>query len=217
MAVIENRDGKQYIKIPVPKATQKGEEAGFVEVCIDDLPNDVLIGVYFEGCKKFVNMGMTKLTGPKSQASREEAIEIAQANVQKMYEGKVRLPSGVRTKVKTGALRTEAMRIARLEVKDALKRAGEKVSYYSAKDISALATEYLESEAGEAIMQEAADNLKKREEGARGGAIDISKIKPDPTLKAKGEAKKAKQKAAGVGGVVAQQHRPGGVAHSARH
>ncbi len=199
MAVIElraNEAGKeeQWLSVPVTKASAKGEPA-FISINLDALPPDVYTEILLQGCKTLVNRGMSDVTGPKTEKSKAIASDIAEKNVNAMYDGKVRLSTGVRTKVKTGAINTEAMRLARVLIRDTLKAAGEKVSHYSAKAITELAKEYLESEDGNELVAQAAENIKAREEQEKASKakIDISKIKPDPKLV---EASKLKSKKA---------------------
>ncbi len=189
--IVEDKDPeKTYIRVPIVKASTK-EEPAFVEVCYDDLPEDVLKAILIAGCKVYLNQGMSKITGTKTNASREAAMEIAAAKLQALYEGKIRMPSGVRSKI-SGAVKTEAMRIARLIIKDALKAAGEKVSHYAAKEISALAKELVEGEQGKDILAQAQAAISERTEKEKNlkGVIDLSKIKPDATL-----VKKSKERA----------------------
>ena len=200
MAVIElirNEEtgtDQQWISVPVTKASAKGEPA-FIKINLDALPPDVYTELLLQGAKTIVNRGMSGVTGAKTEKSKAIASEIAERNVNAMYEGKVRLSSGVRTKVKTGAINTEAMRLARVLIRDTLKAAGEKVSHYSAKAITELAKEYLESDDGQDLVAQAAENIKAREEQEKASKakIDISKIKPDPKLV---EASKLKSKKA---------------------
>ncbi len=200
MAVIELRrneeTGKdeQWIAIPITKASVKGEPE-FVHINLDAMHPDTYTEMLLQGGKTLVNRGASNVTGPKTEKSRAVARQIAEKNVELMYEGKVRMSTGVRTKVKTGAIQTEAMRLARVLIRDTLKAAGEKVSHYSAKAITELAKEYLESEDGNELVAQAAENIKAREEQEKASKakIDISKIKPDPKLV---EASKLKSKKA---------------------
>lgn len=194
--VVDDKDPeKTYIRVPIVKASTK-DDPSFVEVCYDDLPVDVLKAVLIAGCKVYLNQGMSKITGTKTDASRKAAMEIAATRLEMLYEGKIRMPSGVRTKI-SGAVKTEAMRIARLIIKDALKAAGEKVSHYAAKEITALATELVNGEQGKDILAQAQATIaerQKKEESLK-GLIDLSKIKPDANLVAKANAKNKKPKA----------------------
>ena len=96
------------------------------------------------------------------------------------------------------------MRIARLLVKDALKRAGEKVSHYAAKEITTAAAEVLNGEQGAEIMKQAEQAIKEREAKEKALKIDLTALKPDKELVKKAEDKKAKAKKPVPAGVVAK-------------
>ena len=177
-----NGEEKVYVTVPVPKASTKGEPAT-VEVCIDDLPGDVYMEALRQGLKHFLGAGMSKITGDKTEESRKAAFEIAKANAEKLYSGKIRISAGGRTKI-AGAVKVEAMRIARLLVKDAIKRAGKvKISRIPARTITVAATKLLDTEQGAVILKQAQANIAEREKEAQEGInIDVSGIKEDPDL-----------------------------------
>jgi hypothetical protein len=181
------------LQIPVPKAE------AFVDFDIDEFmdesgpySSDVVKAVIREGVKHYLNLGMSKITGAKTDASREKAMEVAMSNLQKLKDGNIRMAKGVRTKG-AGRVKTEALRLARLLVKDALKRQGEKVSHYAAKEITVAAQSLLDGEQGPDILTQAEANLKAREEKEL--SIDISMIKPDAELVKKAEAKTKRTRA----------------------
>lgn len=191
----ENRE-HMIIKVPVPKATRKND-ASWVEVDLELLPQDVLKEIYLQGCKTLLNRGMSKITGEKDDKSVKAVMEIAGKNLEDMYAGKVRMSAGVRTKI-TGAVKTEAMRIARQIIKDGLKAEGLKVSHYSAKDITEAATKFLESDDGKEVWDEAksavearTEKEKKAKEGVKGIVTDLV---ADPKLVQKAEEAAAKRK-----------------------
>ena len=191
--VVEDKvEGNDYIRVPVVKASTK-DNPSFVEVCIDDLPADVYKEVMIQGLKTLLNRGMSKITGTKTDASRKAVMEIAATNLENLYAGKIRMSAGVRSKI-SGAVKTEAMRIARLIIKDALKAAGEKVSHYAAKEITALATELVNGEQGKAILEQAQAAIAERAKKEESLKIDLSKIKPDATLVKKANERAAKNK-----------------------
>ena len=175
------------LQIPVAKAES------FVDFDLSEFMDeggpysaDVVKVVILQGIKHFTNLGMSKITGTKTDASRAKAMEIALANLQKIKDGTIRMPKGARTKG-AGKVKTEAMRLARQLVKDALKRAGEKVSHYAAKEISVAAQALLDGDQGKDILAQAEANLREREE--KEIKIDISLIKPDANLVRKAQAK----------------------------
>lgn len=176
------------MKVPVTK----GKDA--VEIDTDKLPEAVFAEAVLQGLKTLINRGMSKVTvkdlGSEEEV-RKEAMIIAQKNVEKVLEGDIKF-SGKSGKSKvSGAVNTEAMRIARNRVKDAMKAQGIKISYVKASDITAAAKELVAAD--ESIIAEAQANLDTRAKTPI--AIDItSLVKEDPTLRAKGEAKKAAEK-----------------------
>ena len=172
--------------------------AGDVEVDTAKLPDDVYREALMQGLKVIAERGMSKMTkeaysdDPTGQ-SRLAAIKAkAEANVQDMYDGKVKITGAKTVKKASGAVMTEAMRLARNLIKDAMKANKIKISTVKASEITKAAKAYIETNPG--IIATAEANLKAREETPM--TIDIkSLIKVDPELVAKDEAKKAKAKA----------------------
>lgn len=184
------------IMVPVVKAK------GMIEIDTDQLPEEVYREVILQGLKTIVNRGQTKITAseiPDATQRATEAMAKAQETLKDMYAGKVRI-SGGKAKKATGKINTEAMRIARQLVKDAMKAQGIKVSLVKAKDISAAAVELIEADPE--ILKEAATNVKAREEKEKAisAKIDLSKIQLDPNrVKAASERKsKVSAKQAGM-------------------
>lgn len=209
--IIEHEEGKDYIAIPVTKAKAS------IEVCVDDLPPDVYKEVLIQGLKTLLNRGQAdiKTTGLKDkelEKAQAIAMDVAKDNLEKVYSGKVRMSKGVKSKGLSGAVKTEAMRIARLIIKDGLKAAGKKISHIPAKDISAAAAAYLETEQGKEIVAQAQAAIKEREqkEGAAKEALEgiIVGVKEDAKLVAKAEQAAAKKKKPAKDGVVAQKAKP---------
>lgn len=188
----KSEDG-QYIVVPVTKAKQT------VEIDVDALPADVYKEIMLQGLKHFVNggMGEIKTAGLKDDAlakAQDVAMQVADENLNKIYSGKIRMTKGTRTKV-SGAVKTEAMRLARMIIKQAIKDDGGKVSHYSAKDITAAAKEWLETtEEGKECFAQAEKNIKARVETEAKAKIDLSSIKPDPKLVKKADEANAKRK-----------------------
>lgn len=169
--------------------------AGTIEVDTAKLPNDVYAEALMQGLKVIAERAMSKITKEAypDETQRKAAIKAkAEANVQDMYDGKTKITGQAKVKKASGAVMTEAMRLARNLVKDAMKANKIKISTVKASEITAAAKALLEADAS--IMQTAEANLKQRE--ATPIKIDIaSLIKADPALVAKDEAKKAKAKA----------------------
>lgn len=206
--LIENKDeNKDYILVPVTKGK------GNVEFCIDDLPAQVYKEVLMQGLKHFVNQGMadiktTGLEGAELEKARAVAMEKAEKNAEKINKGEIRITGGKAKGAISGAVKTEAMRLARGLVKEALKKAGHKISTIKASDITAAAKELVEHEKkGPAIIKMAEANIKEREEKEKG--IDLgdilSSVQADPELVKKADEKKAKAKKGKAGQLSAAQ------------
>jgi len=169
--------------------------AGTIEVDTARLPDDVYREALMQGLKVIAERGMSKLTKEAypDETERKGAIKAkAEANVQDMYDGKVKITGAKTVKKASGAVMTEAMRLARNLIKDAMKANKIKISTVKASEITKAAKAYIET--NPSIIATAEENLKKREETPM--TLDIkSLIKVDPELVAKDEAKKAKAKA----------------------
>lgn len=195
ITVKERVEGKDYLMIPVTKG-----KAG-IEICVDDLPADVYKEVLIQGLKHFINtsMGDIKTTGldeKEAATAAKVAMDKAEENAEKLYTGKIRMSKGTRTKV-SGEVKTEAMRLARLIIKQAIRDEGGKVSHYAAANISEAAKEWLETtEEGKECMAQAKANVESRHALDKASKIDVSGIKADPALAKKAEEKAAKAKGA---------------------
>src|SRR5271170_826779 len=110
------KEGKQWVRLPVPKASTK-EEQFTVDLCIDDLPQESTIAeALYKGLKAMLCLGMSEISGDKSPKERELAAEQAQKNLAKLQAGEIRITGG-KGKTKTGKLETIAMQKARGKVK----------------------------------------------------------------------------------------------------
>jgi hypothetical protein len=78
--------------------------------------------------------GLTKLEGDEKAKRIAEVTEQAQKTVQAMYDGD--LKGAKATSKRTGAVQTEAMRLAKALVKQTLRDNGYKISAFDAKEIS---------------------------------------------------------------------------------
>ena len=169
--------------------------AGSVDVDTANLPDDVYREALMQGLKSIAERAMSKITKEAypDEAERKAAIVAkANANIEDMYAGKTKITGQARVKKASGAVMTEAMRLARNLVKDAMKANKIKISHVKASEITAAAKALLEQDPS--ILTTAEANLAARE--ATPAKIDIaSLIKVDPSLVAKDEAKKAKAKA----------------------
>lgn len=169
--------------------------AGEIEVDTANLPDDVYREVLMQGLKVIAERGMSKITKEAypDEAERKAAIHAkALENVQDMYDGKTKITGAAKVKKASGAVMTEAMRLARNLVKDAMKVAKIKISTVKASEITKAAKLLLDQDPS--ILKKAEENVKQREETPIKVNI-ASLIQVDPELVAKDEAKKAKAKA----------------------
>lgn len=178
------------IQIPVAKAGKA------IEVDTDKVSDAIFQYCFALGMKSLLARGMTKVTKEliSDTAEREgEALRIAQVNLEAIYAGKVRMTGGVKAKAASGEVNTEAMRLARIIVKDEIKAAGGKISHYAASEITAAAKELIANDPS--ILEEATANIAKRKEAKPKAKIDVSKIAVSAKKVADAEAKKAADKA----------------------
>jgi hypothetical protein len=168
--------------------------AGVVEVDPSRIPDAHYKEALMLGLKAMAERGMSKLTKEAypDEAERKAAIKAkAESNIEDIYSGKAKIAGQKTAKKASGAVMTEAMRLARNLVKDAMKANKIKISTVKASEITATAKKVIENDPS--IIATAEANLKAREE--RPLQIDIkSLIHADPELVAKDEAKKAKAK-----------------------
>ena len=191
------------ILVPVVKAK------AMMEVDTDRLDEQTYTEAAKLGLKQMLNRGQTKITAAEisdEEQRKAESWSKAEETLKDIYAGKVRI-SGGKAKKATGKINTEAMRIARQLVKDAMKAQGIKVSLVKAKDISAAAAELLDADPE--ILKEAAANVKAREEKEKAIStkIDLSKIQLDPNRVKAAADKKTKVSAKQAGMTV--KARPG--------
>ena len=189
--------------VPVVKAK------AMMEIDTDRLDEQTYTEAVKLGLKQMLNRGQTKITAAEisdEEQRKAESWSKAEETLKDIYAGKVRI-SGGKAKKATGKINTEAMRIARQLVKDAMKAQGIKVSLVKAKDISAAAAELLDADPE--ILKEAAANVKAREEKEKAIStkIDLSKIQLDPNRVKAAADKKTKVSAKQAGMTV--KARPG--------
>lgn len=203
------------INIPIPKA---GVGVTF-EVDTDTIndesfPLPVYLEVMLQGCKTLLNRGQSKLKSSKGLegAAKEAAVKEILAKVQEqwdaMLKGETRITGGkAKLKGVEREVKAEAMRLARLAVRDAIKASGGKISHYKAKQITEAAEEVLATEdRGPQFMEIAKANVAKRHEGEKPQSDDEKKaaaasliktlgLEADPEQVKKAEENKAKKKA----------------------
>lgn len=177
-------------KVPVTKGK------GIVEVESDDLPETVYKYAFQLGLKTLVNR-MAQIVKSKfdsEDAFRAAAMAKAADNVQAMMDGKIRMV-GMKADKVSGKVMTEARRLARIIVKAQIKEAGDRISDYSASDITQAANALIAAD--DSIIKEAQENLEKQEAKTteKAAKVDLSKLKKDPNKVAAREKKEAERKA----------------------
>jgi hypothetical protein len=179
-------------KISIPIA--KGGES--LEIETDQLSEELFRYVCALGLKAVLNRGMSKLTKanvPDEAMLKAEAMVIAGKNLEAVYANKVRMTGGVKEKAASGEVNTEAMRLARIAVKDTIKEANGKVSHYAASEITKAAKDLIAADA--TYVEQAKANIEARKSAKPKVAIDVSKIAVSAKKVAEAEAKKAADKA----------------------
>lgn len=177
------------MNVPVTKAK------AMIEVDTDKLSDDVLREIYLQGLKVLLNRGASKITAATiadEDTRKSEAMLAAEKQLEAIYAGTIKFTGG-KAKKASGAVMTEARRIAKALIKDDLKARGFKISHYEASDITKAANVLLDSDQGKEIIAQAEANLQERSKTPVG--IDVSAIiSESPKLVEKAEAAKAKKK-----------------------
>jgi hypothetical protein len=151
------------------------------------------------GTKQVLARGMTKLTKDTPDVA-ELVAEAVEKNLQAIYEGKIRMTGGVKQKTAgKGEVHTEAMRVARIAVKDAIKEKGGKPSIYAASTISELAEKLLAKHPE--LVEEAKHRIEARKQEPKVDAKDLIDLDTIAVSAAKATAaeKKAKERKAAAG------------------
>ena len=182
----------KIVNVPITKGKTT------LPIDINLIADDVFAEIVLQGLKVLLNRGMSKVTKetyPVAEEMQAKAVEVAQAQIELVMTGKIKFTGGKKKSGTTGAVMTEARRLAKALVKDELKRAGIKISHVEASEITKAANLYLESEQGATLIEKAKANLAEREKVSIGDAIDVSKvIAISPELVKKAEARKAASK-----------------------
>ncbi len=191
------------LQIPVTKS-----KGGYLEVDTDQVPIEVFEEAVKLGFKDLFNRGASKVTAanfPDEEERKQEAMVIAQKQLEAVMSGNIRFSGGRKKKAGSRELTTEANRLAKLQIKDAIKAAGGKIGHYKASEITKLAKALLEGDEGKEIWTMAEENLKKRSQAHV--KVDLSTLHTDPELVAKAEAKKVKRTPASAKQAGMVQHR----------
>jgi hypothetical protein len=195
------------MSIPITKG------AASIDIDTDKIPQEMYEEALYLGLKEMANRKMSKITVAKLEGedlakARAAAMEVAAKNVAEINAGTFKVHGQKASAKVSGAVMTEAMRIARNVIKDTLKAAGHKISHYKAAQITEAAKQIVSQ-----YVAQAEENLAKRAQPP--GAIDLSALvtgmKTDPELVAKAEKAKAEKKtqlSAKQAGMVATRAKP---------
>lgn len=157
-----------------------------------DIPDDMYAEVLLQGLKVVLNRGASKITKetyPVADELKAAAMAKAAEQVELLRTSKVKVTGGKAKSGVSGAVMTEARRLARNLVKDAMKAAGVKISHVEASEITKAANALLAEDPS--IVEKAKTNLDERAKVPVAETI-IAGIKiSDKKVKA-AEAKKAK-------------------------
>ena len=199
----EGQEG-ETLKIPVVKGKS------YLEINTADLPIHVYREALVQGLKTLLNRGQTKITKeayPDADALKAKAMETAEATLENMYQGKIRVMGGAAKSDKVPReVMTEARRIARNLVKEELKRSGVKVSYVESSEITKAANALLAADPD--IVKQAEEEVEKR--AAKKVKIDVGSIPiSQKKMKAAEDRKKDKVLSAAKAGKVQARGRPG--------
>lgn len=177
------------LQVPITKA--KGQ---FITIDVDALPPEVFTEAVLQGLKVLANRGTSKITKaayPNAEELLAAAVAKANEQLELMLSGKIKFTGQKKASGVSGAVRTEAMRLARNLVKDEMKRQGIKISHVEASEITKAAKELLE--AMPELVETAKANIEARNAVPVSKAINIKGlIKESPALVAKAEARKSK-------------------------
>jgi hypothetical protein len=199
-------------------------DCGEVELNFDELPIEVYKMLLVEGAKAIINSvgmskklpGITKLEGAAREKAVAEVREQAEKNVRELKAGTISKGRAKAAKV-SGAEQTEALRLAKMLVKDHIRKSGQKIGAYSAKEITEAAKAVLA--ANPHLLEVARKNLAERENEGKGSkGLDLRalfgakaesdevKAKPKAPRRKKGEDKP--QLSATQAGKVQPRQRP---------
>jgi hypothetical protein len=157
----------------VPEQTQSGQ--------------NLMSAIFALGIGVFLKRGK----GAKANAGLEPA-EIAAKNLADLYAGKVRLVGAKGDDKTSGKVMTEARRLAKQMMRDAIKAEGGKISHYDASEITKAANALLEADPS--IIEKAKENLANAPRPKSGDALAaiLAATKANPELVNKAPRKKAK-------------------------
>jgi len=190
MAEVEAAPTITEINVPITKGKTT------MRLVLADIPDDVYQEMLLQGAKVLLNRGASKITKetyPNGDELKAAAVAKATEQLELVKTSKIKFTGGKKKSGATGAVMTEARRLAKALVKDGLKRAGIKISHVEASEITKAANLYLESEKGTSLIEQAKQNLADREKVSIGDVLDLKAVvKESPILVAKAAARKSK-------------------------
>lgn len=191
----------RFLDVPIVKAG-KGYT---IRVDLSQVPTEMYIDALAKGLKAQLNSGMSKLdstkdmTGTELEGQREAIMAKANENLDKLYNNKLRKSPATKQKSDVPqAVMAEARRIAKIMIKDQIKREGKKkVSLIPAKVLTAAANKLIADQPS--ILKRAADNIAKRDEGLEDIKVSVGDLEEDAGLarKAASRAKSRKKPSKG--------------------
>lgn len=195
-AEAETPTAQMIFNVPISKF--KGKT---LAVDYGKIPDSMLALVVLEGLKPLINAKMSKLSpakleGEKLAEMQALVLEQAEKNLAALYagtytKGRPSATTGADGNKIPGPVVSEARRLARNDVKQAMKDANIKISHVPAKKITEAANELIQRDPKYYTLAE--ENLAKR--AATPIAVDIkSLVQVSPELVAKAEAEKAARK-----------------------
>lgn len=212
--------------------TLKGD-CGTIMIDGRKFSDEVYRAIFTEGLNAIVNKvgmsklmpGITKLEGEERAKRTEEVRKVAEKTVEAMYAGSIK--GATKAKKASGAVETEALRLAKNMAKDVIRANGQKVGAYSAKEITAFAKVVLDRNRA-SLIAAAEKNLAERAGAAEalkmpglaevfGAKASSEEVKAKPRVPPKRKAKEGEDKAplsAAQAGKVKPRAKP---AHTAHH
>jgi hypothetical protein len=179
------------LQIPISKAKSK------ITVDTDSLPEEMYQLAMIEGLKVLLNSKMAKVTvakleGEELAKAQAAAMEIAEKNLKALMAGEIKKSSASSSKI-PAAVRAEAMRLARIAIRDTIRANNMIPSRVPAADITAAAKALIEGTNNEYIKQ-AQINLDKKPVIETKIDLGILGLAESPKLVAKAEKIKAERK-----------------------
>ncbi len=192
---------------PIPITKIKGKTIN-IDTGEDTLPEGMFKALLMLGAKTVLNRAMPKSIDYPTDAEYEAAVFAkVEKNLSDLYSGQTRFPglsASKGGKAKGGAAMTEALRLAKLDVRAGMKDKGIKVSLVSAGDITKAARAYVEADE-EYYMTMARDNLaKSAKPSPKAAGIDLISMLPVNEKKAKAVVEKKSSTKAQAKGKVAK-------------